>query len=212
MKKKNKNTGRRKGEKLSRSNRAKLRRSKKVELMVSSSGPSPYITKNEDGKVIIQNITGNVKQKDYTTKIAKESRQANKTARQEKKNRIKQILASLNFDPTIKYTRKEKKRFTRAVKKNLFKDSASVIPTKESKQNIRKFRYIVQNQSADNPNKDIDFLTDYLDVKNENEALSRVKQIAQKYKGNEKFTGIRLEDTETKNSIYFPKIELLKAA
>lgn len=210
--KKKRNTGRRKGEKLSRSNRAKLRRSKKIEVITSSPGPSPYITKSEDGKVTIKNIVGNVKQKDYTTKVGKDSRQANKTARQEKKNRIKQILASLNFDPTIKYTRKEKKRFTRAVKKNLFKDSASVIPTKESKQNIRKFRYIVQNQSIDNPNKDIDFLTDYLNVKDENEALSRVKQIAQKYKGNEKFTGIRLEDTETKNSIYLPKIELLKAA
>lgn len=209
--KKKKNTGRRKGEKLSRSNRAKLRRSKKSEIILSSPGPSPYITKNKDGKVVIKNITGNVKQKDYTTKIGKESRQANKTARQEKKNRIKEILASLNFDPTVKYTRKEKKRFTRAVKKYLFKDSSSVVSTKDESK-LRKFRYVVQNQSEDNPNKDTDFLTDYIDVKDDNEALIRVKQIAQKYKDNEKFTGIRLEDPETENSIYLPKIELLKAA
>ena len=58
-----------KGKKLSRTNRSKLRRSKKVEEVFRRPGPSPYITKGENGKVIITNIVGKVKQKSYTTEV-----------------------------------------------------------------------------------------------------------------------------------------------
>lgn len=239
-----------KGKKLSRTNRTKLRKSKKTEVILSSPGPSPFITKGENGKVIITNISGKVKQKDYTTKIGKNARQENKTARQAKKERIKQILTSMGFEPTVHYTRKEKKKFTRTIKKLLFVQPKPVNLTDEeikvrfqrekehkaellasrphaneikasvlkflkqnkkvlnNKKNTRKFRYIVQNQSEDNPSKDIDFLTDYIEANTKEEALTKVKDIAKKYVNNEKFTGMRIEDTVSNDSIYYPKATL----
>lgn len=56
------------GVKQHKSNRSKLYRSKKSEVVFRSPGPSPFIKKDKDGKVVITNIVGNVKQKDYTTK------------------------------------------------------------------------------------------------------------------------------------------------
>ena len=239
-----------KGKKLSRTNRTKLRKSKKTEVILSSPGPSPFITKGENGKVIITNISGKAKQKDYTTKIGKNARQENKTARQAKKERIKQILTSMGFEPTVHYTRKEKKKFTRTIKKLLFVQPKPVNLTDEeikvrfqlekehkaellasrphaneikasvlkflkqnkkvlnNKKNTRKFRYIVQNQSEDNPSKDIDFLTDYIEANTKEEALTKVKDIAKKYVNNEKFTGMRIEDTVSNDSIYYPKATL----
>jgi hypothetical protein len=239
-----------KGKKLSRTNRTKLRKSKKTEVILSSPGPSPFITKGENGKVIITNISGKVKQKDYTTKIGKNARQENKTARQAKKERIKQILAGMGFEPTVHYTRKEKKKFTRTIKKLLFVQPKPVNLTDEeikvrfqrekehkaellasrphaneikasvleflkqnkkvlnNKKNTRKFRYIVQNQSEDNPSKDVDFLTDYIEANTKEEALTKVKDIAKKYVNNEKFTGMRIEDTISNDSIYYPKATL----
>lgn len=44
----------------------------------------------------------------------------NKAIKQSKKERIKNILMKAGYDPTIHYTRKEKKKFTRIVKKTLF--------------------------------------------------------------------------------------------
>lgn len=239
-----------KGKKLSRTNRTKLRKSKKTEIILSSPGPSPFITKGENGKVIITNISGKVKQKDYTTKIGKNARQENKTARQAKKERIKQILTSMGFEPTVHYTRKEKKKFTRTIKKLLFVQPKPVNLTDEeikvrfqrekehkaellasrphaneikasvlkflkqnkkvlnNKKNTRKFRYIVQNQSEDNPSKDVDFLTDYIEANTKEEALTKVKDIAKKYVNNEKFTGMRIEDTISNDSTYYPKATL----
>lgn len=124
-------TGRRKGAKQHRSNRSKLRKSKKFDIVFRSPGPSSFIKKDKDGKVIVTNIVGNIKQKDYTTKIGKDSRQENKTAKQAKKDRIRQILANAGFEPTVHYTRKEKKRFTRMIKKQLFVQPKAVTLTKE---------------------------------------------------------------------------------
>lgn len=242
-----------KGKKLSITNRSKLRRSKKVEEVFRRPGPSPYITKGEDGKVTITNIVGKVKQKDYITEVGKKSRQENKTVKQAKKELIKQILASAGFEPTVHYTRKEKKKFTRLIKKRLFvqpkpinltdeeikirfqrekerkaellasrphinKVKASVLEflkkgkeVLSNKKNARKFRYVVQNQSEDNPSKDIDFLTDYVEASTKEEALTKVKDIAKKYVNNKKFTGMRIEDTVDNNSIYYPKSTLLAA-
>lgn len=242
-----------KGKKLSRTNRSKLRRSKKVEEVFRRPGPSPYITKGENGKVIITNIVGNVKQKSYTTEVGKNSRQENKTAKQAKKELIKQILASAGFEPTVHYTRKEKKKFTRLIKKQLFVQPKPVNLTDEeikvrfqrekehkaellasrphinevkasvleflkkgrevlnNKKNTRKFRYVVQNQSTENPLKNTDFLTDYIEASTKEEALSKVKDIAKKYIDDEKFTGMRIEDTVNNNSIYYPKLTLLAA-
>lgn len=240
-----------KGKKLSSTNLSKLRRSKKIEQVVRAQGPSHFI-KNENGKVTITNIIGKAKQKDYITKIGKESRQENKTVKQAKKERIKQILAAAGFDPTIHYTRKETKKFTRIVKKNLFvqpkpvslteaeikvrftrekerkaellanrprakvKGSstdylAKVKESQKNKQNNKKFRYVVSNKSEDNSTKDVDFYTAYLNAKDKEDALSKVKVIAKKYKANKKFCGIRVEDLSTNNWIYYPKSTLLAA-
>lgn len=78
------------------------------------------------------------RQAEYTTKIATESRNENKNAKLSKKERIKQILKEAGYDPTIKYTRKEKRKFTRIVKNKLFEKPKPVTLTKEQiKERIR---------------------------------------------------------------------------
>lgn len=78
------------------------------------------------------------RQAEYTTKIATESRNENKNAKLSKKERIKQILKEAGYDPTIKYTSKEKRKFTRIVKNKLFEKSKPVTLTKEQiKERIR---------------------------------------------------------------------------
>lgn len=47
----------------------------------------------------------------------------NKAIKQSKKELIKNILMKAGYDPTIHYTRKEKKKFTRIVKNSLFTKS-----------------------------------------------------------------------------------------
>lgn len=71
------------------------------------------------------------RQAEYTTKIATESCNENKNAKLSKKERIKQILKEAGYDPTIKYTSKEKRKFTRIVKNKLFEKPKSVTLTKE---------------------------------------------------------------------------------
>lgn len=71
------------------------------------------------------------RQAEYTTKIATESRNENKNAKLSKKERIKQILKEAGYDPTIKYTSKEKRKFTCIVKNKLFEKPKSVTLTKE---------------------------------------------------------------------------------
>lgn len=78
------------------------------------------------------------RQAEYTTKIATESRNENKNAKLSKKERIKQILKEAGYDPTIKYTSKVKRKFTRIVKNKLFEKPKPVTLTKEQiKERIR---------------------------------------------------------------------------
>lgn len=78
------------------------------------------------------------RQAEYTTKIATESRNENKNAKLSKKERIKQILKEAGYDPTIKYTSKEKRKFTCIVKNKLFEKPKPVTLTKEQiKERIR---------------------------------------------------------------------------
>ena len=78
------------------------------------------------------------RQAEYTTKIATESRNENENAKLSKKERIKQILKEAGYDPTIKYTSKEKRKFTRIVKNKLFEKPKPVTLTKEQiKERIR---------------------------------------------------------------------------
>lgn len=71
------------------------------------------------------------RQAEYTTKVATESRNENKNAKLSKKERIKQILKEAGYDPTNKYTSKEKRKFTRIVKNKLFEKPKPVTLTKE---------------------------------------------------------------------------------
>lgn len=84
-------------------------------------GPSGVIKYDENGKVIeFVKWAGNKKQSEYTTKVAKDAMNENKSIKQSKKELIKNILMKAGYDPTIRYTRKEKKHFTRIVKNNMF--------------------------------------------------------------------------------------------
>lgn len=210
-----------KGKKLSRTNRSKLRRSKKTEVVFRSPGPSPFITKGEDGKVSITNIVGKVSQKSYTTDIGKNARQENKTAKQAKKDRIKQILASAGFDPTIKYTRKEKKKFTRTVKKNLFAKKEVVIPSEEEV-NKRKFKYVIQRKRSEKivpavvqtieDHRVYDFKTDYFEATSKEDAFKLAVKEAKKFEKDSSFTGVTVYDMEGDNSItYYTRSKLLAA-
>ena len=118
--KKNKRTG----IKNHRSNKNKFRRSYKAYQIMTVSkkpGPSGIIKYDENGKVIeFVKWAGNKKQSEYTTKVAKDAMNENKSIKQSKKELIKNILMKAGYDPTIRYTRKEKKHFTRIVKNNMF--------------------------------------------------------------------------------------------
>lgn len=80
------------------------------------------------------------RQAEYTTKVATESRNENKNAKLSKKERIKQILKEAGYDPTIKYTNKEKRKFTRIVKNKLFEKPKPVTLTKEQIKERIKFK------------------------------------------------------------------------
>lgn len=132
--------GKRTGVKLSCSNKAKHRRSyKAVQIMtVGKPGPSKAIKYSEDGKVTGFVKWADKKQSKYTTKIAKTAMDENKSIKQSKKDLVKSILIKAGYDPTIRYTRKEKRKFTRIVKNNLFTKPKSVtLTTEQIKEKIK---------------------------------------------------------------------------
>lgn len=102
-------------------------------------GPSEVIKYDENGKVIgFVKWAGNKKQSEYTTKVAKDAINENKSIKQSKKELIKNILMKAGYDPTIRYTRKEKKHFTRIVKNNMFtKPKAITLTTEQIKEKIK---------------------------------------------------------------------------
>lgn len=148
--KKNKKSNKRAGVKLSKSNRSKFHRSyKKIEMMtVAEPGPSRVITYDENGKVISFNSRCKTKFADTVEVRGKEAMEANKKAKVEKKEAIKRILASAGYDPTVKYSRKEQKHFTRIVKNKLFAAPKPVTLTKEEckarfvKEKVRKLELL----------------------------------------------------------------------
>lgn len=218
-----------------------------------------------------------LRQSEYITDIAKEAMIENAKIKKSNKDRIHSILQSLNYDPTIpRYTRKEKKAFTRKIKaiefpekkpvvltkeeykelfakqkaeklerlgarkhisevllenkalydsmkkfvnkngnKNIDKDFikdalADFLSTKEEKnnnnENKKKFRYVVQRKSEDNPIKEVDFMTDYIYADTMDDAKKIIKDKAIEYKkSDDKFSGIRLiqlKDNNAEGEIY----------
>lgn len=125
-----------------RSNKNKFRRSYKAYQIMTVSkkpGPSGIIKYDENGKVTgFVKWAGNKKQSEYTTKVAKDAMNENKSIKQSKKELIKNILMKAGYDPTIRYTRKEKKHFTRIVKNNMFtKPKRVTLTTEQIKEKIK---------------------------------------------------------------------------
>lgn len=260
MKKIYSQAGRKKGVKNSYSSKNKLRRKQYGILIRSIERPAPEpshlikVTETENGKTIeIQRVLGNKKQSEYTTNIAKNAMADNKSAKQSKKELIKKILMEAGYEPTVRYTRKQKKHFTRIVKNKLFakpkpikqlskeeykkkfaeeraakkikldnlphaqlpvikgkqRPISAAEAVKKEKPNNRKFRYVINRKSDENPNKVYDFLTDYFDASTRTEAKDKVKNIAKKYKKDTSFTGITVQDINGDNSItYYTKEKL----
>lgn len=133
-------------------------------------GPSLVIEYTEDGKVKNFN-SWNKSNKQAMTDIAKETQKEYHIVANSKKERIKQILQSVNYDPTIKYTRKEKKRFTRAVKNNLFSsksiDLTTIVKRKYYNREKLKVEYLLK--------KDV-LLTPHADMVNAALAINNSKQ------------------------------------
>ena len=200
-------------------------------------------------------VLGNKKQSEYTTNIAKNAMADNKSAKQSKKELIKKILMKAGYEPTVHYTRKEKKHFTRIVKNKLFTKStppkqlskeeykkkfaeeraakkvkldnlphaqlpvikgkqrpiSAAEAVKKEKPNERKFRFVVNRKSDENPNKVYDFLTDYFDASTRNEAKNKATKIAKKYKKDTSFAGITVQDINGDNSITYYSRKALAA-
>lgn len=99
-------------------------------------GPS-LVTETKDGKTVNWNSWSS-KNKQQPTKIAKTAMEENKAIKSSKKELIKNILMKAGYDPTIRYTRKEKKRFTRIVKNNMFiKPKPVTLTTEQIKEKIK---------------------------------------------------------------------------
>lgn len=117
-------------------------------------GPSKFIKYDKDGKVIgfIKRCEKGRKQKDYITNIGKAIMDENKSIRKAKKDLIKSILQKAGYDPTIRYTRKEKKKFTRIVKNSLFVKAEPVIaPEKTAKTEYQELKALYTEEDRKKP-------------------------------------------------------------
>ena len=72
-----------------------------------------------------------LRQSEYITDIAKEAMIENAKIKKSNKERISNILQSLNYNPKIHYTRKEKKAFTRKIKAIEFPKKKPIVLTQE---------------------------------------------------------------------------------
>lgn len=193
-------------------------------------GPSAAIEYDANGKV-----KGFIKyygkhQKDYVTEQGKAAMEENKRIRVAKKNLITDILKKAGYDPTIRYTRSEKKKFTRTVKKELVKSfetrrsqsiygqkniqpqySAAELNVKE-KTDDRVFKYVIQRRKTDNPQQYYDFLTDYLHADTLENAKIQLKGIAKKFEKDSSFSGVSITDSKDNSKMFYSRGILLDAA
>lgn len=167
------------------------------------------------------------RQKEFTTKIAKEAMEENKRIKQSKKDRIKEILKEAGFDPKKRYTASEKRKFTRIVKNKLFTKSVPVTLTDEQckergataaelsvkeEPKERKFRYSIQRKREGDSMRTYDFLTDNFIAKTNEEAKKKAAKLAKKYVKDTSFAGITVQDIEGDNNItYYTRNKLLAA-
>ena len=195
-------------------------------------GPSKSIICDADGKVkgFIKRCEKGKHQKNYVTEQGKAAMEENKRIRTAKQNLIKDILQKAGYDPTIRYTRSEKKKFTRAVKKELVKlfetrrsqsiygqkniqpqYSAAELNVKE-KTDDRVFKYVIQRRKEDNPQQYYDFLTDYLEADTLENAKIQLKGIAKKHEKDTSFSGVTITDSKDNSKMFYSRGILLDAA
>lgn len=110
-------------------------------------GPSLTTKTDKDGKTIEWNSWSSHSHQKLTKEAAM-NQDINTKAKNDKKNRIKEILKKAGYDPTIKYTREEKKKFTRAVKANLFEKPKPEISDEQAIQHIKE-RTIMKKKKFD---------------------------------------------------------------
>lgn len=205
-------------------------------VKVFEHGPSNLITKDKDGKLTFKNMSAHTHRVDYLTETGKAAIVENKRISTAKRELIKSILNKAGYDPTIRYTRKEKRKFTRAVKENLFKTEVmKPLPNIKGKQrpvsveelidirdnekpNKRKFTYIINRvKEADmklkeegKPYRNYDFLTDYFEEETIKKAEKKLGQIAKKWAKEDSFAGITLKDPDGENLTKYYTVDLLK--
>lgn len=164
-------------------------------------GPSLAVEYGKDGKVKNWN-SWSAKKHTKPTQECNESRSANKLAKENKKERIKQILQSMNYDPTIKYSRKEKKKFTRAIKAKLFEKPKIQIKTKEQYITQFKAERIAKKQRLDALPHINDLLVTLPKIKGKQRAKSAAEMVEKEQGNNRKFTyvvnRVREEDMEAR--------------
>ena len=168
-------------------------------------GPSPRIKHDANGKVVgfMKWCNSHKRQKDYQTKMAQNAMSDNHKAGLLKKKLIREILKEAGYDPTIRYTRKEKKKFTRAVKNKLFVKSKLV-------SELTPYTYRVYRSDVRDTNKSYPWLTDKTNSCTPDDVLKELPKIARRYSKDECFAGIQVLDLKGKNSVtFFPSNYLL---
>lgn len=192
--------------------------------------PSPYIIKKDNGQ--IEFISWSKKNHIQYTDIAKRAVEENKRIKLEYKNSIKALLQKCGYDPKKHYTRKEKKRFSSFIKKNLYTNHTSnliknldkekhkgkqccglkriSIKTDKSKTiSIEKEKVpvalVVDMYCKDNPERTYEFYTTYSTISYKEERENEAAKLANKYKNNDKFAGITVKNMQTNECSYFTK-------
>lgn len=182
-----------------------------VHIMTWEPGPSKLIKYNKDGKVIrFLKWAGNKKQHTYTTEAGKASMNENKRIKENKKELIKTILQKAGYDPTIRYTRKEKKHFTRIVKKEI--SLQQILLRKEEP--LKTYEYEIQRYKDSKPDTtDIEkqrvytFAKDKFQAHTQEEAVMKLTEIANKWSKDSSFSGINLIDPNTGDKTYYPRLK-----
>lgn len=180
-------------------------------------GPS-LVTEVKDGKTVNWNSWSS-KNKQQPTEIAKNAMEENKAIKQSKKELIKNILMKAGYDPTIHYTRKEKKKFTRIVKYKPLPIkagkqkgfTAAELAVKE-KPKERKFKYVINRRRSDDDKRTYDFKTDYFVASTREEAKKKAAKEAKQYRNDSSFAGITVQDIEGDNNIIYYDGKSLLAA
>lgn len=122
-------------------------------ITVCEPGPSKSIIYDKDGKVVSFRkwCEKSKHQKDYITEQGKAAMDENKSIRAAKKELIKSILQKAGYDSTIRYTRKEKKKFTRVVKNSLFVTKKPIVVSKEIAE--KKYQELTKLYTTEDRNK-----------------------------------------------------------